>query len=102
VQRIDAGSGRLDVLVSNIWGGRAAVRVEQAGLGHDLEKGLRILRLAVDTPTHLTASHFALPLLIGRPGGLVVEIPLRLAANPEAGGAPRLTAGAMETPVSSR
>ena len=39
---------------------------------HDLEKGLRILRLAIDT--HLITSHFALPLLIREPGGLVVEM----------------------------
>jgi NAD(P)-dependent dehydrogenase (short-subunit alcohol dehydrogenase family) len=39
---------------------------------HDLAKGLRILRLAIDT--HLITSHFALPLLIRQPGGLVVEM----------------------------
>ena len=39
---------------------------------HDLEKGLRMLRLAIDT--HLITSHFALPLLIREPGGLVVEM----------------------------
>jgi NAD(P)-dependent dehydrogenase (short-subunit alcohol dehydrogenase family) len=33
---------------------------------------LRILRLAIDT--HLITSHFALPLLIRNPGGLVVEM----------------------------
>lgn len=39
---------------------------------HSLDKGLRLLRLGVDT--HLITSHFALPLLIRRPGGLVVEV----------------------------
>ena len=39
---------------------------------HDLDDGLRMLRLAIDT--HLITSHFALPLLIRRPGGLVVEM----------------------------
>ena len=39
---------------------------------HDLDAGLRLLRLAIDT--HLITSHFALPLLIRRPGGLVVEM----------------------------
>ena len=39
---------------------------------HDLENGLRLLRLAIDT--HLITSHFALPLLIREPGGLVVEM----------------------------
>jgi NAD(P)-dependent dehydrogenase (short-subunit alcohol dehydrogenase family) len=33
---------------------------------------LRILRLAIDT--HIITSHFALPLLIKNPGGLVVEM----------------------------
>ena len=38
----------------------------------DLDRGLRLLRLAIDT--HLITSHFALALLIRRPGGLVVEM----------------------------
>lgn len=39
---------------------------------HDLETGLRILRLAIDT--HLITSHHLLPLLVDRPGGLLVEV----------------------------
>jgi len=39
---------------------------------HDLAAGLRMLRLAIDT--HLITSHFALPLLIREPGGLVVKM----------------------------
>src|SRR2546422_4688247 len=38
----------------------------------DLANGLRILRLAIDT--HLITSHHLLPLLIDRPGGLLVEV----------------------------
>jgi NAD(P)-dependent dehydrogenase (short-subunit alcohol dehydrogenase family) len=38
----------------------------------DLQKGLRILRLAIDT--HLITSYRLLPLLIDRPGGLLVEV----------------------------
>jgi NAD(P)-dependent dehydrogenase (short-subunit alcohol dehydrogenase family) len=38
----------------------------------DLEYGLHLLRLAVDT--HAITAHFALPLLIQQPGGLVVEV----------------------------
>jgi NAD(P)-dependent dehydrogenase (short-subunit alcohol dehydrogenase family) len=38
----------------------------------DLEYGLHLLRLAVDT--HAITSHFAIPLLIETPGGLVVEV----------------------------
>ena len=37
-----------------------------------LDIGLRTLRLAVDT--HAITSHFAIPLLIKTPGGLVVEV----------------------------
>jgi hypothetical protein len=37
-----------------------------------LDYGLRRLRLGIDT--HAITSHFALPLLIKQPGGLVVEV----------------------------
>jgi NAD(P)-dependent dehydrogenase (short-subunit alcohol dehydrogenase family) len=72
VQRIDAERGRLDLLVNNIWGAELLFEWNKPVWEHDLEKGLRILRLAVDT--HLITSHFALPLLIREPGGLVVEM----------------------------
>jgi NAD(P)-dependent dehydrogenase (short-subunit alcohol dehydrogenase family) len=72
VQRIDADRGRLDVLVNDIWGGELLFEWDKPVWEHDLDKGLRLLRLAVDT--HLITSHFALPLLIRRPGGLVVEM----------------------------
>ena len=72
VQRIDAESGRLDVLVNDIWGAELLFEWDTPVWEHDLEKGLRILRLAIDT--HLITSHFALPLLIREPGGLVVEM----------------------------
>ena len=72
VRRIDAESGRLDVLVNDIWGGELLFEWDTPVWEHDLEKGLRILRLAIDT--HLITSHFALPLLIRKPGGLVVEM----------------------------
>jgi NAD(P)-dependent dehydrogenase (short-subunit alcohol dehydrogenase family) len=72
VQRIDAESGRLDVLVNDIWGAELLFEWDTPVWEHDLVKGLRILRLAIDT--HLITSHFALPLLIREPGGLVVEM----------------------------
>ena len=72
VQRIDAEQGRLDVLVNDIWGGEKLAEWDTPVWEHDLDAGLRLLRLAVDT--HLITSHFALPLLIRRPGGLVVEM----------------------------
>ena len=72
VRRIDAEQGRLDVLVNDIWGGEQLAQWNTPVWEHDLAGGLRMLRLAVDT--HLITSHFALPLLIRRPGGLVVEM----------------------------
>ena len=72
VRRIDAEQGRLDVLVNDIWGGELLAEWNTPVWEHDLERGLRMLRLAVDT--HLITSHFALALMIRRPGGLVVEM----------------------------
>ena len=72
VQRIDSDHGRLDILVNNIWGGEKLFEWNAKLWEHDLDKGLHLLRLAVDT--HLITSHHALPLLIRRPGGLVVEM----------------------------
>jgi NAD(P)-dependent dehydrogenase (short-subunit alcohol dehydrogenase family) len=71
-QRIDSERGRLDVLVNDIWGGERLFEWDKPVWEHDLGNGLRLLRLAVDT--HLITSHFMLPLLIRRPGGLVVEM----------------------------
>ena len=72
VRRIDSQSGQLDVLVNDIWGAEKLFEWNKPVWEHDLEKGLRILRLAIDT--HLITSHFALPLMIRRPGGLLVEM----------------------------
>ncbi|WP_194862947.1 SDR family oxidoreductase [Myxococcus sp. AB036A] len=72
VERIDGEQGRLDVLVNDIWGGESIFEWNKSVWEHSLDKGLRLLRLGVDT--HLITSHFALPLLIRRPGGLVVEV----------------------------
>ena len=72
VQRIDTDHGRLDILVNDIWGGENLFEWNAKLWEHNLDNGLRLLRLAVDT--HLITSHYALPLLIRRPGGLVVEM----------------------------
>ena len=72
VRRIDDETGRLDVLVNDIWGGELLVEWNKPVWEHDLAKGLRLLRLAIDT--HLITSHFALPLVIREPGGLLVEM----------------------------
>jgi NAD(P)-dependent dehydrogenase (short-subunit alcohol dehydrogenase family) len=74
--KIRAEHGRIDLLVNDIWGaeiltgGPAQWNTPIWKL--DLEKGLRILRLGLET--HLVTSHYLLPLLIAQPGGFLVEV----------------------------
>ncbi len=68
--------GHIDVLVNDIWGGEL-LKGGPADWNtpiweHDLDDGLRILRLAIDT--HLVTAHHLLPLLIDKPDGLLVEV----------------------------
>jgi NAD(P)-dependent dehydrogenase (short-subunit alcohol dehydrogenase family) len=72
LRRIEDEQGRLDVLVNDIWGGEKLFQWNTPLWEHDLEKGLRLLRLQIET--HLITSHFALRLLIREAGGLVVEM----------------------------
>ncbi|MFC7819649.1 SDR family oxidoreductase [Streptomyces sp. NPDC057367] len=72
VDRVAREQDRLDVLVNDIWGGEHLFAWDSPVWEHDLDKGLRLLRLAVET--HAVTSHHALPLLLRRPGGLVVEV----------------------------
>jgi NAD(P)-dependent dehydrogenase (short-subunit alcohol dehydrogenase family) len=75
-KQIRDAHGHIDILVNDLWG------AEQRKGGPpdwnrpiwqlDLQKGLRMLRLAIDTP--LITSYSLLPLLIDRPGGLLVEV----------------------------
>ncbi len=75
-ERIRADHGTIDILVNDIWG----AEILKGGppswnrpiWEHDLDDGLRILRLGIDT--HLITSHCLLPLLVTRPGGLLVEV----------------------------
>ena len=72
VGRIRAEQGRLDILVNDLWGGEKLKEWNKPVWEHNLENGLRLLDLGVRT--HLITAHFALPLLIERPGGLLVEV----------------------------
>jgi len=75
-ERLRNEFGKIDILVNDIWG----AEVLKGGPPEwntpiwelDLAKGLRILRLAIDT--HIITSKFLLPLLISQPGGLLVEV----------------------------
>lgn len=72
VARIDREQSRLDVLVNDVWGADFLIEWKVPVWEHSLNGGLRMLRLAIDT--HIITSHFALPLLIKNPGGLVIEM----------------------------
>jgi NAD(P)-dependent dehydrogenase (short-subunit alcohol dehydrogenase family) len=64
------------VLVNDIWGAERLkgppAEWNRPIWDVDLDKGLRLLRLAVET--HLVTSHHLLPLLVDEPGGLLVEV----------------------------
>jgi NAD(P)-dependent dehydrogenase (short-subunit alcohol dehydrogenase family) len=74
--RIRKDHGHIDVLVNDIWGGeilKGGPAVWNTPIWKlTLDDGLRILRLAIDT--HLITSHSLLPLLVDKPGGLLVEV----------------------------
>jgi NAD(P)-dependent dehydrogenase (short-subunit alcohol dehydrogenase family) len=74
--RVRKDYGHIDILVNDIWGGEllkgGPAEWNKPIWEISLEKGLRILRLAIDT--HLITSHYLLPLLIAQPGGLLVEV----------------------------
>jgi NAD(P)-dependent dehydrogenase (short-subunit alcohol dehydrogenase family) len=72
VERIRAEQARLDILVNDVWGGEKLFEWNKPVWEHNLQNGLRMLRLGIDT--HLITAHHALPLLIERPGGLLVEV----------------------------
>jgi NAD(P)-dependent dehydrogenase (short-subunit alcohol dehydrogenase family) len=71
VTRIEREQGALHVLVNDIWGA-TTMEWNKSVWESTLDIGLRLLRLGVET--HAITSHFAIPLLIKTPGGLVVEV----------------------------
>lgn len=72
VARIRKDEGRLDILVNDIWGGEKLFEWNKPVWDHNLDNGLKMLRLSIDT--HLITAHHALPLMIEKPGGLLVEV----------------------------
>jgi NAD(P)-dependent dehydrogenase (short-subunit alcohol dehydrogenase family) len=72
IDKIRENHGRLDILVNNIWGGEKLFEWNKPVWEHHLANGLRLLDLGVRT--HLITAHHALPLLIERPGGLLIEV----------------------------
>ena len=71
VERIEREQGALHILVNDIWGA-TTMEWNKTVWESSLDNGLRTFHLGVDT--HAITSHFAIPLLIKTPGGLVVEV----------------------------
>jgi NAD(P)-dependent dehydrogenase (short-subunit alcohol dehydrogenase family) len=72
IARIERDQGALHILVNDIWGQHSEPEWDKTVWESNLEDGLRLLQLGVHT--HAITSHYALPLLIKSPGGLVVEM----------------------------
>jgi NAD(P)-dependent dehydrogenase (short-subunit alcohol dehydrogenase family) len=71
VTRIKGEQDGLNILVNDIWGA-TTMEWNKSVWESSLDIGLRTLRLGIDT--HAITNHFAIPLLIKTPGGLVVEV----------------------------
>lgn len=72
VRWITDEQGRLDILVNDIFGGDRYAQYDKPLWEHDLEGGLRMLRMGIDT--HLITLHHALPLMLQGDQGVVVEM----------------------------
>ena len=72
VERVRTDHGRLDVLVNDVWGGDPFVQWDKPVWEHPLDATLGVLRNGIET--HLITSHLAIPLMLGGPGGLVIEV----------------------------
>ena len=74
--RIRHELGHIDILVNDIWGAEilkgSPAQWNTPIWEHNLDTGLRIVRLGVET--HLITSHYLLPLVITEPGGLLIEV----------------------------
>lgn len=69
---IRADAGRLDILVNDVWGGDDLTEWGTPFWETDLGKGRRIIEAAVWS--HILTARHALPLMVERNSGLVVEI----------------------------
>jgi NAD(P)-dependent dehydrogenase (short-subunit alcohol dehydrogenase family) len=76
VQKLVAGIKRrhkgLDILVNDIWGGDPLTQFGKRFWTTSLENGLTMLKQAIHT--HIITAHYAVPLMLGRPGATVFEI----------------------------
>jgi NAD(P)-dependent dehydrogenase (short-subunit alcohol dehydrogenase family) len=62
----------LDILVNDVWGGDALTEWGKPFWTVNLDNGLRMLKQAIHS--HIITSHYAVPLMLGRRGGIIFEI----------------------------
>lgn len=76
VKKLVAGIKRrhrgLDILVNDVWGGDALTEWGKPFWKVNLDHGLQMLRQAIHS--HIITSHYAVPLMLGRGGGIIFEI----------------------------
>ena len=72
VARIRREHKGLDILVNDVWGGDALTEFGKTFWTVNLENGLHMLKQAIDS--HIITSHYAVPLMLGRRGGIIFEI----------------------------
>ena len=70
--RIKREQGGLDILVNDIWGGDALTEWGKPFWKLDLNKGFAMIQRAI--LSHIITSRYGVPLMLGRSGGLLVEI----------------------------
>lgn len=70
--RVRRDHGQLDILVNDIWGGEKLIEFGVPPWEMDLDKGLKMLRTAINT--HIITNRYALPLMVERKQGLVIEV----------------------------
>lgn len=76
VRKLVAGIKRrhkgLDILVNDVWGGDALTEFGKTFWTVNLDNGLRMLKQAIHS--HIITSYYAVPLMLGRSGGIIFEI----------------------------
>jgi NAD(P)-dependent dehydrogenase (short-subunit alcohol dehydrogenase family) len=72
VARIQRRHKGLDILVNDVWGGDALTEWGKPFWKVSLENGLGMLKQAIHS--HIITAHYAVPLMLGRSGGIIFEI----------------------------
>lgn len=71
-ERVRHEHKQLDILINDIWGGEKLIEFGTPVWEMDIDKGLQMLRTALNT--HIITSRYALPLMVERKQGLVIEV----------------------------